>query len=204
MRDIGGYKTTLVENGIIKQGLYYRSANLDYISEEGKKILKEKLGIKVEIDLREKNKHKGTYIDGIKYYMISIDPYAEDIRFDKIEKQYYKIFTLISQADKNPIVLHCEQGADRTGVMTFALLILLGCEYNDVAKDYLFTNFSKQGYRSINYEFNIWWEKLSYYEGKTKAEQCKNWLMSKGLEESKLEHIRSIFIDGYKEQISNN
>ena len=27
-RDIGGYKTTLVENGIIKQGLYYRTANL--------------------------------------------------------------------------------------------------------------------------------------------------------------------------------
>ena len=41
--------------------------------------------------------------------------------------------------------------------------------------------------------------KLNNYEGDTKAEQCKNWLMTKGLEEEKLEHIRAIFIDGYQE-----
>ena len=90
-------------------------------------------------------------------------------------------------------------GADRTGIMTFALLTLLGCEYNDIVRDYLFTNFSNDGYRDANSEFNDWWKKLSQYEGDSKAEQCKNWLISKGLEESKLEHIRNIFIEVYKE-----
>ena len=197
MRDIGGYKTTLIKDGIIKQGLYYRSAQIDSIKEEGKKILTEKLGIKIEIDLRESSKNTGPYVDGIEYHPIPIPPYTEYKRFEEFEEEYYKIFTLISQADKNPIILHCIQGADRTGIMTFALLVLLGCDYNDVAKDYLFTNFSNQGFRNINSEFNKWWEKLNYYEGNTKADQCKNWLMSKGLEESKLEHIREIFIDGY-------
>ena len=81
--------------------------------------------------------------------------------------------------------------------MSFALLTLLGCDYNDIARDYLFTNFANEGFRDINNEFNVWWEKLNFYEGNTKAEQCKNWLISKGLEEYKLEHIRRIFIDGY-------
>ena len=52
-RDIGGVKTTLIKDGKIKQGLYYRTAALDYVEEEGKRIIIEDLGIKVEIDLRD-------------------------------------------------------------------------------------------------------------------------------------------------------
>ena len=198
-RDIGGYKTTLLKNGIIKQGLYYRSGQINDITKKGKEIVTKDLGIKVEIDLREKSKNTGPYIEGVEYYPIPIDLGNEEERFEKLEEQYYKVFTLISHADINPIILHCMAGADRTGIMTFALLTLLGCEYNDIVRDYLFTNFSNDGYRDANSEFNDWWKKLSQYEGDSKAEQCKNWLISKGLEESKLEHIRNIFIEVYKE-----
>ena len=145
-------------------------------------------------------KNTGPYIDGIKYYPISIDIGNQDERFEKLEEQYYKVFSLISKADINPIILHCMAGADRTGIMSFALLTLLGCDYNDIARDYLFTNFSNDGCRYVEGEFNNWWKKLSQYKGDTKAEQCKNWLISKGLEGEKLEHIRSIFIKGYKEK----
>ena len=195
VRDIGGYKTTLIENGIIKQGLFYRSAQLNDITNEGKEIITKNLGIKVEIDLREIAMNTGPYIKDVKYYPISI----EYQQFENLEKQYYKVFSLISQADINPIILHCYAGADRTGIMSFVLLTLLGCDYNDIARDYLFTCFTNEGNRDIKEEFNEWWEKLNYYEGNNKAEQCKNWLMSKGLEEWKLERIRSIFIDNYKE-----
>ena len=54
--------------------------------------------------------------------------------------------------------------------------------------------------RNINNEFIHWWEKLDLYEGDTKADRCKSWLMSKGIEEDTLEHIRSIFIDNYEEK----
>ena len=48
--------------------------------------------------------------------------------------------------------------------------------------------------------FIHWWEKFDLYEGDTKADRCKSWLMSKGIEEDTLEHIRSIFIDNYEEK----
>ena len=198
IRDIGGYETTLVENGKITQGLFYRSAQINDITEEGKKIITKDLGIKVEIDLREKYLNTGPYIDDVKYYPISIDQNTEYKGIEQLEEQFYKVFTLISQADTNPILLHCMGGADRTGVMSFALLVLLGCNYNDIIRDYLFTNFSNNGVREVS-EINDWWDKLSYYGGETKAEQCKSLLMNKGLEEAKLEHIRAIFIEGYQE-----
>ena len=58
--------------------------------------------------------------------------------------------------------------------------------------------------RDPSEEFDNWWKKLVQFEGRDKAEKCKNWLMSKEIEESKLEHIRAIFINGYKENISSN
>ena len=201
-RDIGGYKTNLVKNGIINQGLYYRSTQIDYINEEGEKIVTEDLGIKVEIDLRDDIYNLGPYIEGVEYYPIPIPSGTESTRFEEFQKEYVQIFNLISEADINPIILHCKSGADRTGIMTFALLTLLGCEYRDIAIDYLFTNFAQEGQRDINSEFKVWWGKLDNYEGETKTEKCKNWLLSKGIEESKLEHIREIFIDGYKPKIS--
>ena len=84
--------------------------------------------------------------------------------------------------------------------MTFALMTLLGCEYKDIARDYCFTNFARQGSRNINTDFTTWWEKLDIYPGDTKSEKCKSWLISKGIEEDKLEHIREIFIDNYNKK----
>ena len=198
IRDIGGYKTYLINNGIIKQGLFYRSGQLNDITKEGKEIIKN-LGIKVEIDLREKLKNTGPYIENVEYHPIPIDLGNHEERFEKLEEQYYKVFSLISNVDNKPIILHCLAGADRTGIMSFALLTLLGCDYDDILRDYLFTNFSDDGYRNPEEEFDVWWKKLEQYEGGNKAEKCKFWLMSKGIEEIKLERIRKIFIENYNE-----
>ena len=189
---------------MIKQGLYYRTAAIDYVEEEGKRIIREDLGIKVEIDLRDEVLEEyGPYVEGLEYHYIPMTSANGYNRFELFEEEYRKVYSLMANADNKPIALHCAAGADRTGIMTFSLLTLLGCEFNDIKRDYLFTNFGVQGERNINSEFMGWWDKLDLYEGDTKAEKCKNWLLSKGIEEETLEHIREIFIPGYVAQVNN-
>jgi len=197
-RDIGGYKTYLKKGAYIKQGLYYRSAKFEYLKEEGKKILKKELGIKREINLRGTNYNPK--IEGISYNHIPITRSNDKSRFDKFSQEYKQVFQLISEADKYPIMLHCAAGADRTGVMSFALLALLGVEYKDIARDYSFTSFSTQGARYIKgQQIEVWKKRLEKFEGKNFAEKSKNWLLKKGIKERTLEHIREIFIDGYNQ-----
>ena len=199
VRDIGGYKSSLVSNGKIKQGLYYRGANLNSISEDGKKEML-RLGIKREIDMRDSYQCLGPYVDGIEYSAISIPSGTESKRFEEFKDEYKQIFTIIANANKEPIYLHCTAGADRTGIATFMLLTLCGVSYEDTARDYLFTNFSTQGTRVPNYtsEFKAWWSKLDNFEGNTKADKAKSWLISKGITAEQVEKIRSIFVENYK------
>ena len=200
VRDIGGYKSTLVENGKIKQGLYYRGANVNNVTEIGKKEMI-RLRIKQEIDLRDSYQCLGPYINGIEYNAISIPSGTESTRFENFNDEYKKIFSLIEKANEKPIYLHCTAGADRTGICSFVLLTVCGAEYNDIARDYLFTNFSTQGSRINNYEseFKQWWSKLDSFDGLTKADKAKSWLISKGITSNQVENIRTIFVDNYKQ-----
>ncbi len=196
-RDVGGYASSLVPGGTIRQGLYYRGANLNTITEEGQRQFREELGILVEIDMRDADICLGPYVDGVEYYALSIPSATESRRFEEFSSVYKQVFELIANADEKPVYLHCNSGADRTGIVTFILLTLCGVSYEDMARDYLFTNFTDQRIRYITSEFNNWWNKLDYFAGDTKAERAKSWLMLKGVPEEQIEHIREIFVEGY-------
>ena len=201
VRDIGGYASSLVEGGRIRQGLYYRGARLDSITDAGRAEMV-RLGIRQEIDLRDAYQCKGPYVDGIRYTAVSIPSGTESRRFEEFADEYKTIFGLIAKADENPVYLHCTAGADRTGICTFILLTVCGADYDDIARDYLFTNFSTQGSRFNNFttEFKQWWSKLDGFAGETKAEKAKAWLISKGVSADTVERIREIFVAGYTAQ----
>ena len=212
-RDIGGWKTSLVENGYIKQGLYYRcgefnktsAANAKNITAEGKELIKE-LGIKVDIDMRDSGtvnalngKSPASSDDWeLEVYKASIPSGTESTRFSGFADVYKGIFEKIAEADTKPIALHCANGADRTGIVCFFLLALLGASEEDCGRDYSFTRFA--GERDVDHtvEFDGWMSAAKALEGDTLAEKMKNHLMSKGIEEETLEHIREIFIPGYQ------
>ena len=202
VRDIGGYDSSLVPGGKIRQGLYYRGANINAITEEGQHQLRDELGVLAEIDMRDEEFCLGPYVDGVEYYIWTIPSTTEAIRFEEFTSVYKGVFEIIANADEAPVFLHCGSGADRTGIVTFILLAVCGVSYEDMARDYLFTNFASERIRYLYSEFDNWWAKLDNFAGDTKADKAKSWLMFKGVPEEQIEHIREIFVEGYTAQTS--
>ena len=224
-RDIGGWDSDLVENGKIKQGMYFRCAQLDRGAGGnttsklddaglGKAALKE-LGIKVDIDMRDKNNFPSNNISAantndwpVAFVPAAVPSGSENVRWEggtyqgtNIADQYKTIFNTLAKCDTDPVMLHCTYGADRTGITTFFLEALLGMSKEDMTRDYLWTQFT-QGRNvkikeSDGAEFPQWIKKTDACEGETFADKMENHLISFGIEKSTLEHIREIFVPGY-------
>lgn len=218
-RDVGGWKTTLVANGVVKQGLYYRCAQFDdtndpkkvNITAEGKATIKE-LGIKIDIDMRDRPRTdspassddwkvevlNGAVASGTESYRWEGKSTSGD---DKIAKTYKKIFEAIANADVAPIALHCTHGADRTGIVSWFLLGLLGVSKEDCARDYVMTRFA--GERAVapngsSSEIAKWNEKTEALEGATWADKTFKHLNEDfGIEADTLYTIREKFVPGY-------
>ena len=221
-RDIGGWDTYLVPGQKIKQGLYFRCAQLNAaggsttskLDNEGKGLaaIKE-LGIKVDIDLRDSVPSQSP-ANTVEWPVAIIDAHipsgSENVRWEggtysgtNIANQYKTVFETMANCDNAPALLHCTYGADRTGIATFFLESLLGMSIKDMTRDYVWTQFT-QG-RNIKLtendaEFPKWISKTQALSGNTFADKMKNHLMSFGISEHTLEHIREIFIDGYVAQ----
>lgn len=202
VRDIGGYDSYLVENGKIRQGLFFRGAQLDDITTDGIKELLN-LGIRYEIDIRNSEDMVSPFKDNttypINYIGIEIRNETSTERFFEFNDEYKTIFTIIESAEEHPVYLHCQAGADRTGIMSSILLALLGASYEDIAKDFLFTNFSIYGSREIEtrFSFSWWMDELDKLEGNNLSEKTANFLKSKGITDNQIENIKKAFIIGY-------
>ena len=225
-RDIGGWESTLVPGAKVKQGLYFRCAQLDAaqgttkscLDSEGKGLeaLKE-LGIKLDIDMRDKNNQpnsgngpsKTSTTDWpIDFLSVAVPSGSEPVRWEggtyqgtDIAAQYVKIFNALANCDEKPAMLHCTYGADRTGIASFFLEALIGMNMEDMIRDYLWTQFAKgrnvKILESEGAEFPQWVSKTNACEGDNFADKMENHLISFGIEKATLEHIREIFVPGY-------
>ena len=227
-RDIGGWESTLVPGAKVKQGLYFRCAQLDAAQgsttsklngEAGIAALKE-LGIKLDIDMRDKNNQPSSGNGPSKasseawpidFLSVAVPSGSEPVRWEggtyqgtDIGAQYVKIFNALANCDEKPAMLHCTYGADRTGIATFFLEALIGMNMEDMIKDYLWTQFTKgrnvKILESEGAEFPQWVSKTNACEGATFADKMENHLISFGIEKATLEHIREIFVPGYVAQ----
>ena len=220
-RDIGGWDSSLISGGKIKQGLYFRCAQLDAgrggnttskLDTEGlgKAAIKE-LGIKVDIDMRDDYNFPSNRVSAansddwpVTFVAADVASGTESKRWegsDGIAAKYKIIFDTLAHCDTDPVLLHCTYGADRTGIATFFLESLLGMSKEDMTRDYLWTQFT-QGRNvkikeSEGAEFPQWIKKTEACEGETFADKMENHLISFGIEKSTLEHIREIFVPGY-------
>lgn len=142
-RDLGGYET--YSNKEIKQGLIYRSSNLDKIPESEKRLLKVELNIKTDLDLREKGEGKGGTKSpaGLKYIHIAGTQYEQAFKNKYRRSQLAKEVKVFANKSNYPIVFHCTYGRDRTGTLAFMINGLLGVTKKDLFRDYELTYMTK-------------------------------------------------------------
>lgn len=197
MRDLGGYKT--LDGMYIKQGIVYRSAQLEDANEYGRNVVLKDLGIKTDLDLR--GAAGGSAIPGLTKISIPLKWYQHI--FDEANKADVKR-TMLAFADENnyPILFHCSLGRDRTGTTAFLLLALCGVDEETIVRDYYTSFYSLQGNFSAQELAgavqNIAWltEGLNNFgtEEDTLQIKVKNYLLSTGLTEQDLAKIRDILV----------
>ena len=198
-RDVGGWKSSLIPNGVVRQGLYYRCAQFNSITSSGKAELK-RLGIKLDIDMRDRPPSSSPASSNdwnIDILNAAIASGTESTRWEGFAEVYKKIFEAIAVSDQKPIALHCTHGADRTGIASFFLLALLGVSIEDCGRDYCLTRFAGERAVLPNVEFDNWVSKTQALAGETFADKMFNHLLSKGISADTLETIRELYVPGY-------
>ena len=210
-RDVGGYLTKSGKR--TKQGLLYRGGamNLHYaadgsiiypsdLTEKGKAILSEELGVKTDLDLRGLGVESGhateSPIPNAELVYIKINGYAD--AFETTEN-FRKIFSLFAKKESYPLYFHCTGGADRTGTIAFLLNGLLGVPEEDLIRDYEFTTFSiycKRSTQDAEFAgyFQEFSEKLKAYAGESLAEKVENYLLSIGVTKEEISSMKEIFL----------
>lgn len=209
VRDVGGYS---VGESKTLQGMIYRGGQLRTgavtnelpvaLSQEARRILKEDLGIKTEIDLRGKPEAGGfekSLIDGATLYYCTVNGYGS--AFEQTYKaSYANVFKLLADKNNYPFYIHCTGGADRTGTVMLILTSMLGMEYTDILNDWEFTTFSRAGVRSSQsgfYKsyFDAYMNGINKFEGDTLTKKTENYLLSIGVTQNEINNIRSIMLN---------
>ena len=216
-RDLGG-KTTM-DGGVVRQGLLYRSGR--YNEKYSKDLLItaigleqiDELGIVTDIDLRgDKDVVNGVNVYANGYPVdgseTMVSPLGENVKYVFIPtiwstslmaglagpQMMRDMFGILCDESNYPAVFHCSIGTDRTGVAAFLIGCVLGLSDEDLARDYLFSNFGDIGSPRLlsNYQISI--SSLRSYEGENYAEKGVKYLLEKGVTQEQIDKLREILI----------
>lgn len=210
VRDLGGLPT--YDGRTIRYGLLYRGAQMDgreakTITEEGKTFMREFLGVKADLDLR--NDYELYLNDEDPANDIASSPLGTDIAYshvptsgiDNILKMKnidvaYRV-VLSSLREGKPVFFHCVGGADRTGFLAMMIELSVGVRSEDALKDYETTSFSKFGIRARNNDCcqaKKGFEKFYAMEGLTMTEKAWLYLLSHGVTQEEIDEMKELIL----------
>ena len=215
-RDIGG---RYVQGGEyqVRQGMVYRGAEVDpasskkwgSITEGGKHVMLDVLGIKTDLDLRGTSYTKSPIDDSLNYVSVSGPYYVSETH--GINSAAYKdaLTTEIrtfANPDNYPIYLHCSLGRDRAGTLAYLISALLGVEVVDLNRDYETSFFAITGWADAGQgsgkidemlpTFNTLTTYLMGYGNGTLAENTEKFVKEQlGITQGEVDSIRNILLE---------
>ncbi len=196
MRDIGGWST--LNGKALKQGLIYRSAKLDEVTESGKNYVNSYLKIKTDLDLRKDDeipdefKQSSPFGDGVNYIHIPTGTYCWVLGKPNFENAV----KVLADINNYPIVFHCAAGADRTGTFAFIIKGMLGVDKLSLIMDYELTparpfSFTTEGGGEC---FIKLLDFIEGYSGSSLQEKCYSFLSSVGVTDMEMSNIYNIML----------
>lgn len=199
-RDIGGVK---INGKRINQGLIYRTSKFNddektdvLITSDGINTLVNILKVKTEIDLRSDSDNEYGGItesplgNQVNYIHISMESGGNCILLNKDD--FKDLFRVLGNANNYPLVFHCSIGTDRTGMVSFLILNLLGASKEDIYYDYLFSNFGVIGRVRTPSIIDDYYKTIDGAQGDNYQEKTYNYLVSLGVNSSDLDNLINI------------
>ncbi len=197
VRDLGGYRT---EDGCrVRQGMLIRGTESDLrvrITDNGKRTMREVLGIRTELDLRYPedvlDRTQSVLGDDVQYIHISIHAYKKLFSYGV---QLCQIFDILSDARNYPVYFHCYGGADRTGLLAMLIEVVLGVSDYDIQMDYEMTTCSLFGSRSYESSYMAeFWDELNRFPGDTFKDRVHSFLHHCGILDSTINKMKMLLL----------
>ena len=172
-------------------------ASLDLlITEKGINELVNNLKVKTEVDLRsnEDNEYGGLTSSplgsSVNYIHVAMESGGNCILLNP--SSIVELFKVLGDTNNYPLVFHCSIGTDRTGMVSFLLLNLLGVSRDEVYYDYLFSNFAPIGRVRLASVIDDYYRTIEVASGDSAKEKTYNYLLSIGVSKSDLDNFIKI------------
>ena len=198
-RDIGGWVTT--DGKTIRQGLLYRGTELDgsvqaeyRITEDGRRVMLEQLGIQMDMDLRwSQDNPSGTHSLGesVRHIYFGVEAYT-NIFLENYQDAVRNVFSELAKEENYPIYMHCTYGRDRTGTIFALLEAVLGVDEEQIWRDYQLS--ALENIYQDNISFGSFLEALRAKPGNTLQEKAEGYLLSIGVTAEEIAAIRAIYL----------
>lgn len=154
-RDLGGLAAM---GGLVARGALVRSDSLFRLTAAGRAAMFSH-GVRTVVDMRTASEVAARPdplepADGVAYvhvpqqteddWKVAGAPHVDRLTFDlamleRCRPSFARIAQVIAGAERGGVLIHCEVGKDRTGLMTMLLLDLVGTPRADIAADYALT-----------------------------------------------------------------
>lgn len=171
VRDLGGLLR--IDGAKIRPGLLLRTGRLERATDADIRRLAD-MGLAAVVDFRdtdEVHRSPDREVPGAAYYNLPALPALQEnfkpvddpsYTAEEIHRDFRRIYRFLAQSNESleayaeffrillasegkPVLWHCTQGKDRTGVAALLLLTALGVDESTIYRDYMLTNEFTQG-----------------------------------------------------------